>query len=330
MTDVTTKRARAEAAAWFARLSKLSVTTDALREFRDWKQRGGNAAAYAEVEATWNAAGKLSADPDIRDMTRTALNDTRAGPAGAGRVRTRALLTLGAAGLACAAGAAAWFAIEAQTVYRTGVGEQRLVVLADGTRVRLNTDSAMGVRFRGGERRVELRRGEAFFEVRHDPARPFVVQADGARIVDVGTKFDVRRRASDVQVTLVEGQVRVAAGPGRPPTRLAPNQQLVVTEGGPVALRPIDAAQASSWTTGHLIFKGVALQDAVAEVNRYAKDKIVLDGPAQLQRQPVSGVFDAGDTGAFVAAARTLFALQSRVDPGGTVHLAPGQTNAIP
>lgn len=325
MSDATTKRARTEAAAWFARLSKLSVTTDTLREFRDWKQRDGNAAAYAEVEATWNAAGQLRGDPDIQALTQAALHDTRPGHTSLRkRVRT-ARFALAAAGLAGSAAIAAWLAVGSQPVYRTGVGEQQLVVLSDGSKVRLNTDSAIRVRFGGGQRRVDLTRGEAFFEVRHDPTHPFIVQADGARIFDIGTKFDVRRLASDVQVTLVEGQLKVAGNKGRPSAKLAPNQQLHVTDHGPLVPSPIDAGQASSWTSGRVIFRGLPLQDAISEVNRYSTDKIVLDGPPQLANRPVSGVFDTGDTAAFVAAAKTLFALQSTIGPEGSTHLSPAE-----
>jgi transmembrane sensor len=327
MSDVTSERARTEAAAWFARLNRLSVTTDSLREFRDWKQRKGNAAAYAEIVATWEASGKLGRDPDIQALTRAAFAESD--PAGnAARMRPApATLALGGVALACAGMLAAWLVFGLQPVYRTGVGEQRLVVLSDGSRVRLNTDSAIRVGFGGNQRRVELSRGEAFFEVKHDPSRPFVVLADGARITDLGTKFNVRRTSADVRVTLVEGEVQVAARAGRPPATLAPNQELVVSDRGRLASRRVDAAQASSWTTGRLVFHGEALKDAVAEVNRYSTAKIVLDGPPQLADQPVSGVFDAGDTASFVAAARTLFALQSTVDSRGSVHLTPGQTN---
>jgi transmembrane sensor len=323
MSDATSKRARTEAAAWFARLSKLSVTTDALREFRDWKQLSDNAAAYAEVEATWNAAGKLRGDPDVQALTQAALDDTRPGRLAARKRARTGRFALAAAGLAGSAAIAAWLVVGSQPAYRTGVGEQRLVVLSDGSRVRLNTDSAIRVRFRGGQRRVDLTRGEAFFDVRHDPRHPFIVQADGARIFDIGTKFDVRRLASDVQVTLVEGQIQVAGNKGRPSAKLAPNQQLLVTDHGPLVPSPIDAGQVSSWTTGRLIFHGVALQDAISEMNRYSTDKIVLDAPPQLVRQPVSGVFDTGDTAALVVAAKTLFALQSTIDPDGSTHLSP-------
>jgi transmembrane sensor len=104
---------------------------------------------------------------------------------------------------------------------------------------------------------------------------------------------------------------------------LAPNQQLTVRGdrmGAPVRA---DAAEVASWTTGRLNFRAAALADAVAEVNRYARNKVVLDGPPELGREPVSGVFNAGDTAAFVSAAETLFDLRSATDADGRIHLSP-------
>jgi transmembrane sensor len=210
-----------------------------------------------------------------------------------------------------------------QPTYRTGVGEQRLLVLQDGSRVRLNTDSELRVRFRSGERRVILARGEGFFEAAHNPARPFVVEADGARVRALGTKFDVRRDAATVRVTLLEGRVQVARADQAAGATLTPNQQLTVTGRGVGAPVATDANEVSSWTTGRLSFRNEPLDDALAEVNRYAAHKVSLDGPATLGRQPVSGVFNVGDTPAFVAAVSTFFDLEATTASDGSVRLAP-------
>jgi transmembrane sensor len=182
MSDATAQRARAqdEAARWFAQMSRASVTTEALREFRAWRRDAANAAAYAQIEATWDTAAALSADPEIAALTAATLR-RRPPRAAAATRRPRwplGLLAAGAMGVAAVAGGLAVVGHP----YSTGVGEQRLVVLADGSRVRLNTDSAIRVRYGPAERRLRLTRGEAFFEVAHNPDRPFVVEADGARV----------------------------------------------------------------------------------------------------------------------------------------------------
>src|SRR5262249_55442924 len=91
----------------------------------------------------------------------------------------------------------------------TGIGERSLVVLADGSKLTLNTSSAIHADFTGRERRVTLVRGEAYFDVAKDPTRPFIVTARSRNVIAVGTAFDVRLQDRQVKVTLVEGKVRV-------------------------------------------------------------------------------------------------------------------------
>jgi transmembrane sensor len=86
---------------------------------------------------------------------------------------------------------------------------------------------------------------------------------------------------------------------------------------------PTDARDVSEWTTGRLSFRGEALGDAVAEVNRYGLHKISLEGPAALGSQPLSGVFNVGDTPAFVAAVSSYFDLTATTAPDGSIHLSP-------
>jgi len=326
MSEMATERSRAdsEAAGWFARLNQLSVTTKTLWAYQAWRRDPANRAAYARAEAAWDAAGRVTGDPEIRAMTAEALARN---PARGDRVRSRQglrpVILLAGGALTCAALAAIWMLGLTQPTYRTGVGEQRLVVLQDGSRVRLNTDSEVRVRFRQNERRVVLARGEAFFEATHDAARPFVVDADGARVRAIGTKFDVRRDATAVQVTLLEGRVQVARPDQAATATLAPNQRLTVSGRGITTPVATDAGEVSGWTTGRLSFHGESLQDALAEVNRYAAHKVTLDAPAAVGQAPVSGVFNAGDTPAFVAAVTSFFDLQAVTAPDGSVRLTP-------
>jgi transmembrane sensor len=317
-----------EAAAWFLRLSETSVTTDAVHEFYAWRRNAANAKAYADVERTWEINKRLAKDPDIQAATAAALRRRPAAP----RVRRAGLLGVGpfAIGATLAAalaivGVTAWMLGQTQT-YNTRVGEQRLVVLKDGSRVRLNTNSRLIVRFRRDERRVVLARGEAFFEAAHNAARPFIVEADGTWVRAIGTKFDVRRDDGTVKVTLLEGSVRVAQADGPTTAILAPNQELTVTQAGITTPHATDADEAAGWTSGRLTFHGMPLQDAVAEVNRYAVHKIDLACPITVAQQPISGVFDAGDISAFVSAVKLEFDLQSVADPNGSIRLTPRQT----
>jgi transmembrane sensor len=124
-----------------------------------------------------------------------------------------------------------------------------------------------------------------------------------------------------VKVALLEGRVEVT-GDGAAAT-LQPNQQLVVTRQGLSPTVATDAADAASWTGGRLAFRGLPLGQAVQEVNRYSRRRVILDRPADLARQPVSGAFDVGDTQAFVAAVTALFDLQAAPAANGDIRLKP-------
>jgi transmembrane sensor len=322
MSESATERSRAqsEAAQWFARLDR-HVTHQELDEFRNWRRAPGNALAFAHIETTWDKAGGLRPDPDIRAATAEAFLSRPPRPRPAPR---RALLGIS---LATAGAAAVLIAgtltLQARDTYATRVGEQRVVVLSDGSRVRLNTDSQVQVRFRPGERRLILTRGEAFFEAAHDASRPFVVIAGPARVRALGTRFDVRRDAGATSVTLVEGRVQVRRDHHAEATVLAPLQQLTVTTEKVSTPSAADIAAATAWTTGRLTFHAAALEDAVHEINRYSSRKIVLAVP-ELAREPLSGVYDAGDTESFVAALHVRFGLEAERDGGGEIRMVRG------
>lgn len=313
-------REQAEAADWFARLGHRSVTTQTIRDFQDWRDHPANDQAYSEVEAFWEANGARAADPEIMRMTEEALA-RRSGlrlPAWLRGGRIRWALALAGAAVAVVAVVTV---SQMSPTYATEATEQRVIRLADGSRVHLNVASKLRVQFRGNERRIVLARGEAFFDVAHDPSRPFIVDAGDADVHALGTKFDVRRNDGQVQVTLVEGVVRVNRDAGGEGWTLAPNQQLTVARGGAMKRALADAAPATSWTTGRLTFHETPLAVAVAEVNRYSDHKVTLDGD-RLSGRLVSGVFDVGDTESFVKGVAMLFDLRATTAPDGSFKLS--------
>src|ERR1700735_5441987 len=101
----------------------------------------------------------------------------------------------------------------------TEVGEQRLVTLTDGTHVFLNTATRIAVNFDAHARWVELKSGEALFDVAKKPSWPFIVQAGDRQIKALGTSFVVRRDPTQTAVTLVEGTVSVTTPASAPAIR---------------------------------------------------------------------------------------------------------------
>lgn len=322
--DPARRQAAQEASTWFARLKRRQVSLTDLEAFRSWRAAPDNRDAYEHVDSTWREAGTLADAATSRQAVSDAL---QRGAARRSRRERRGAWITGAGVAAtvlllCAGGAALYQA--AHPTYSTTVGEQRLLRLADGSTVRLDTDTKIAVAFSGPTRSIHLERGQAFFDVAHDPARPFVVQTGRVTVRAVGTQFDVRADGEAPSVTLVQGVIEVQRGDGSAQTwTLHPGQQLIAAPRS--APRPIDVGSATSWTSGRVVFQGEPLSQAIAEINRYCAHKIILRAPG-LGSTPVSGSFETGDAAAFVAAESDLHGLRVTTLPDGTIALDAGST----
>jgi len=215
--------------------------------------------------------------------------------------------------------------------FRTALGEQRSVLLADGSRVTLNTASRIEVNLHG-RREVRLVQGEALFEVAH-AARPFVVRAGNALLKDLGTQFNVDMHSNGTTVTVVEGQVAVdspgakeiagaqADNGGRgtvEPLILGANDRVLVTPAGVGApQRGVNIAASVAWTQRQLMFEHRPLSEVAEEFNRYNRDRIEIDS-AELKGQEVTGVFDAKDPASFVAFLSSVPGVEIREGANGT------------
>lgn len=302
-------RLDAEAAAWLARLRGPRRTEATERGLRAWLATDpAHAAAFSRATEVWDLIGGAGAQLD------RSLGSRRTGMA-----RWPMAMAAGLALVACLIGGGVLFT--GGPAYRTQVGEQQSVILSDGTRLTLNTDSRVRVRYSAGLRRVELDQGEAMFEVAKNPARPFVVVAAGDEVRALGTVFVVRRDQARLAVTLVEGRVSVSE-PGKAGRRvlavLTPGQRLTVRpEAGSGIDHPrIEAVTA--WRRGQVMFDDVSLLDAAEELNRYGGRRIVVGDPS-LGAMKISGVFSTSDPGAFAAAAAQLLDLSVRSDDGRVV-----------
>jgi len=315
--SVRVEAAEEEAAAWHARLGSTVVATQTIEDFFAWRAKPGNADAYERVERVWRQSQGLGADPAIAEALEAARGRRNRRP---GRSRRSVIFggLAAATAVALVIGGSFWWSTRG--VYETGVGEQRVVRLADGSSVSLDTDSRLRVRFGRDERRIELVEGQALFDVTPDAARPFVVTAEDTRVVAVGTVFEVRRREEGVDVTLVSGRVNVSAGMAAEPRRMTAGQQTRVSARG-LETSTVDTEAETSWTTGRLIFRNVPLEDAVDEVNRYLTAGIEIDDPS-IRGVVVSGVFRTGDREAFVAASSDVLGLDAYPKADGTVGLS--------
>ncbi|WP_019866470.1 FecR family protein [Methylovulum miyakonense] len=178
-----------------------------------------------------------------------------------------------------------------QSDYHTATGEQRQIVLADGSKILLNTDSAVTVDIENTVRKVQLLRGEAFFEVAHAPERPFWVKAGVARARVTGTAFSVGRDEGAVTIAVVHGRVETSTegNPGRI-TPLTANESARYQDQLLANVQHIDVQKSLAWRQGQLVFVQATLAEVVAQINRYRPGRLLItDG--QLKNRPITAVF---------------------------------------
>jgi transmembrane sensor len=300
---------RAEAAAWVARLHSSGRTSSLQTPLSTWLAANPlHAQAFEMATEAWELAGAVSAAslPRIDPSRRRS---------GGGLLRPPAI----AAGAFVAVIAlVAILLFLRDPVIATGTGEQRSVVLQDGTRVSLNTDTRLAIHFTPQRRVVQLRRGEALFDVAKNAKRPFVVIAGDQSVVALGTVFMVRRQNDEVDVTLVEGKVTVATVEATAKV-LAPGERLRVAGSSHTLDRPsIEAVTA--WRRGEVVLDHTPLAEAIAEMNRYSAVKIVASGQ-DLASIQVSGIFRTGDSSRFAQAVADTYQLDV-VDEPERIRLA--------
>ncbi len=189
--------------------------------------------------------------------------------------------------------------------FETAVGEQRSVVLSDGSLVTLNTASTMEIDFVKDHRKVRLLAGEALFQVAHDKTRPFDVTTGDTTVRAVGTQFNVDRRANGTTVTVVEGRVAVmtatddASNDAQTRLPLEAGEQVTLSPQSARQVVHTDVANAIAWTQRKLIFEHRPLAEVAAEFNRYNRQAIDIQGEG-LRDQQVTGVFQANDASSFL------------------------------
>ncbi|WP_409076730.1 FecR domain-containing protein [Paraburkholderia sp. BL23I1N1] len=178
----------------------------------------------------------------------------------------------------------------------TAVGERRTVTLADGTRVTLNTDSAIDIGFSSTERRVRLIKGEIMIATGHGAGeqRPFMVETAQGKLQPLGTRFAVRQQSALCRLDVFEGAVRISPrdAPGRTPVVRA-GQRARFTRDDVSALEPISENDAA-WTDGLIVASGTRLGDFVTELDRYRAGHLSCDPSVAGLR--LSGTFPLADT----------------------------------
>lgn len=307
-----------EATAWLSKLDR-GLTSREEEELRTWLQaNASNANLFLEAAQMWDNMTALSRLSDLF-------------PESADR-RTQPAWFAVAASVMIAVGVAFWALVSltdvslsdwpehdgTQTVatthpvYETVVGEQSSFLLADGSKIVLNTDSRLTVHYTEHHRMLILSRGEMHVEVARDVSRPLSVVVGDNIIQALGTAFGVEiTQDNDIELVVTEGKVRVATRPNsatdtsqRPAALVLPSSSLTVVQGEELLLgtpsakvKQVTAAQIAvklSWRDGNLIFSDDPLEEAMQEVERYTTIQFVfLD--ESLKQESISGRYKAGD-----------------------------------
>lgn len=316
----------AEATRLFLKARASDADDDWAAAYRWIEQDPAHGYAFAKVEASWDLAARL------RDVPAERLNGgTEPAPVSIASVRhdpvpsvSRRIVIGGiAASMVAVVGAATWRFMDSGERYQTGIGERRRVTLADGSVMRLNTDTAVAVALSPQLRSIRLLRGEASFDVAHDKARPFVVAAEEARVRAVGTAFTIRLRSDLTEVTVSEGVVGVRDG-GRA-ERHVPAGNAAAVRRGVVAVTVLahkDMQRRLAWQDGRLNFDGDTLEQAVNEFNRYRTVPIVIGDPA-LAGVRIGGTFRSDRSGDFARALEQGFGIRAIEGGDGSLLLVP-------
>ena len=312
VSDITVRDIRERAAGWLVKR----------RDHDDWSERdqaeldgwleksSSHMVAYLRVDNAWRRVDRLRA---LRRPTHEK--------------RQIASFLKIAAALSVVVAFGAFIAgnrpVPREQEYATQIGGHETLKLDDGSRIELNTNTRLRTNVTSRARTVWLDSGEAYFQIRHDSARPFVVYAAGHRMTDLGTRFLVRSDAKRVQVALIEGEVRFKssdAGVHGHSALMTPGDLVVATADSMSVTREPTQQLASQlgWRRGLLVFKHTALQNAVNEFNRYNREQLVIADPAVAQLT-IDGTFRTSNMQRFTEVVQAVFGLHTKTRGETTV-----------
>jgi transmembrane sensor len=310
----------AAAAAWLS-LRDRGMSPEETAEFVRWLQNDpGHATVFAELDAVWKDFDRLATLPvgncaeSDADLLAPRCRGRR------GRTYRIASVTV----VLAAAAAIAWMVHVSFRVGRTdvatAVGAFQKIDLPDGSVAQLNTNTAIAMAFTAGERRITMLRGEAFFAVKPDPQRPFIVTAGSVAVRAVGTAFNVRWRDADIEVLVAEGRVRLddakrnlSLMPTAPDlaapilyagdrARVSARQDRYEPQLRQAHVEKIgtpEVQRALAWQERRLEFDATPLGEAVREFNRYNHRQLLI-ADSELLRKRFSGSFRSDGYEAFV------------------------------
>ncbi|AMS17114.1 peptide ABC transporter substrate-binding protein [Pseudomonas chlororaphis] len=310
---------RDEAALWFVRLQEPAIDAEERQRFDAWlAQHEAHRDEFQLLHTLWAAT-------DLVPKARLQALCATPSPS----IRRRPLLryAVAASVLAVAVGLGLFSGLNPPALYSaefaTAPGERRHVALPDGSQVDLNSRSRLWVRYEKGLRSVELSEGEAMFSVEHDSSRPFVVAAGPGKVTVTGTRFDVRRDASQTRVAVEQGTVRVQGRDAADSdfVNLTAGLGTAVDARGQVAAAyAVDPQALTAWRSGKLVFNNASLSEVAAEVSRY-RDQPLRVGSEAVGRLRLTSVFKSDDTDALLKALPSILPVAVKTHADGSQEI---------
>ena len=307
-----------EAAEWLATLMSGTAGADDTRRWRLWRE------ADPINERAWRRIEHLSAG--LRQLHPGAARQALAPPHAGRRRALRTLLWAGAAGTVGWTSLRSPVGRELLADERTATGERREVMLPDGTRLLLDSASAVDVRYDSAQRLLLLRAGQILVTSGHlhGESRPLIVQSAQGRARALGTRFSVRQEESATTVAVTEGAVEFAGRGGVSRVLAAGEWARLGPAGFDAQPRALDEETALAWTRGQILADGMRLDAFLAELGRYRPGLLQCDPAVGALR--ISGVFPVADTDTVLATlplslpvqVRTRTRWWLRVEPAGT------------
>lgn len=300
---------------------------DQARRLRDelekWRTTSGvHESAYEQAVVQWRALGDMGTDLRARFDAQVPSRTHR-------KPRVRATLAVAAVVL-CMAGLLGWHLKQAtfDRSYQTGTAQLLQVPLPDGSRIDVNAKSTMRVTLYRDRRMVELRQGEARFEVVSDARRPFrVVTRDGV-IEVIGTIFTVADRGDAITVEVERGRVRFLPGSAsaqgddaiESAIPLNGSERLVVRNGVPDEVQHVGHREFAAWRDGWLVFDNEPVADVLPAINAFRAAPIVLADP-RAGALRLTGRFRATDSRGLLSALPKILPVKTTERPDGSVEV---------
>lgn len=274
-----------KAALWVARLQSDDTNAQDQEAFERWlTEDGAHLVAFEDMKSLWSDLEDIPIPNDrLKVLTRARQN-------------TKMAISSVVVAVGISIGAHQYGSFDRwQADYYTNVGEIRQVTLADGSKIHLNTDSAVVIHYTDVERRIELLRGEAYFDVATNKNRPFIVESESFTAKAVGTRYSVwtKNVSNGGGAQVLEGIVEVRDN--KDVLQLVHNQHAKLDAQDQLKAGHSNVEQNTAWREGKLIFSNRPLAEVISTLSRYRRGKLIILGDTLGQRK-VSGIFDIKNT----------------------------------